>query len=57
MLKRFNMNNAKPVTVPFVAYFKLFADISPKTDEEIEHMSNISYLSVVGSIIYAIICT
>ncbi|KAF2303916.1 hypothetical protein GH714_024506 [Hevea brasiliensis] len=32
VLKRFNMNNAKPVTVPFAAHFKLSKDMSQKTD-------------------------
>ncbi|KAF2283669.1 hypothetical protein GH714_013649 [Hevea brasiliensis] len=53
MLKRFNMNNAKPVTIPFAAYFKLSADMSPKTDEEMEHMYSVPYSSAVSSIMYA----
>ncbi|KAF2283723.1 hypothetical protein GH714_014570 [Hevea brasiliensis] len=56
VLKRFNMNNTKPVTVLFTAHFKLSTDMSPKTDEEMEHMSNVSYSSAVGSIMYAIVC-
>ncbi len=51
------MNNAKPMTVPFATHFKLSADMSPKTDEEMEHMSSVPYLSAVGSIIYAMVCT
>ncbi|KAF2298919.1 hypothetical protein GH714_029104 [Hevea brasiliensis] len=57
VLKRFNMNNAKPMTAPFAAHFKLSADISLKTDEEMEHMSSVPYLSAVGSIIYTMVCT
>ncbi|KAF2321259.1 hypothetical protein GH714_037815 [Hevea brasiliensis] len=57
VLKRFNMNNAKPMTIPFAAHFKLFANMSSKIDEEMEHMSHIPYSSVVGSILYAIVCT
>ncbi|KAF2302149.1 hypothetical protein GH714_032974 [Hevea brasiliensis] len=38
------------MTVPFAAHFKLSTDMSPKTDEEMEHMSSIPYSSVVGSI-------
>ncbi len=57
VLKRFNMNNAKPVTVPFAAHFKLSADMSPKTDEEMERMSSVPYSSAVGSIMYAMVCT
>ncbi|KAF2293081.1 hypothetical protein GH714_036342 [Hevea brasiliensis] len=50
VLKRFNMNNAKPVTVLFAAHFKLSVDMSPKIDEEMEHMSSVPYSSAVGSI-------
>ncbi|KAF2308163.1 hypothetical protein GH714_036058 [Hevea brasiliensis] len=53
VLKRFSMNNAKSVTVSFVAHFKLSAEMSPKTDEEMEHMSSVPYSSAVGSIMYA----
>ncbi|KAF2286317.1 hypothetical protein GH714_013784 [Hevea brasiliensis] len=51
------MNNAKPITVPFAVHFKLFTDTSPKTDEEMEHMSSVPYSSAVGSIMYAMVCT
>ena len=57
VLQRFNMNNSKPVTVPFAAHFKLSADMSPKTNEEMEHMSSVPYSSAVGSIMYAMVCT
>ncbi|KAF2301408.1 hypothetical protein GH714_023842 [Hevea brasiliensis] len=57
VLKRFNMNNAKPVTVLFVPHFKLSKDMLPKTDEEMEHISSVPYSSVVGSIMYALVCT
>ncbi len=57
MLKRFNMNNAKPVTIPFAAHFKLSADMSPKIDKEMEHMSSIPYSTAISSIMYAIVCT
>ncbi|KAF2308887.1 hypothetical protein GH714_022772 [Hevea brasiliensis] len=35
-LSVFNMNNAKPVTIPFAAHFKLFAECHKKTDKEME---------------------
>ncbi|KAF2294751.1 hypothetical protein GH714_016024 [Hevea brasiliensis] len=47
------MNNAKPVTIPFAAHFKLSADMSPKIDKEMKHMSSVPYSSAVGSIMYA----
>ncbi|KAF2292342.1 hypothetical protein GH714_020361 [Hevea brasiliensis] len=51
--KRFNMNNAKPVTILFAAHFKLSIDMSPKIDEKMEYMSGAPYLSIVGNIMYA----
>ncbi|KAF2293037.1 hypothetical protein GH714_035575 [Hevea brasiliensis] len=51
VLKHFNMNNTEPVTILFATHFKLSADMSPKTDEEMEHMSSIPYSSAVGSIL------
>ncbi|KAF2302947.1 hypothetical protein GH714_011739 [Hevea brasiliensis] len=49
VLKHFNMNNAKPMTVPFATHFKLSIDMSPKTDEKIEHISSVPYSSVIAS--------
>ena len=57
VLQRFNMNNAKSVTVSLAIHFKLSADISPKINKEMEHMSSVPYSSIVGSIIYAMVCT
>ncbi|KAF2323193.1 hypothetical protein GH714_034015 [Hevea brasiliensis] len=51
------MNKSKPVIVSFAAHFKLYIDISPKIDEEIEHMSSVPYSSTVGSIMYVIVCS
>src|SRR5436190_17999813 len=57
VLQRFNMSESKPVTIPFAAHFKLSSDLSPITEEEAEHMSSVPYLSAVGSIMYAMVCT
>lgn len=57
VLKRFNMTGAKPVSVPFASQFKLSTDMSPKTDKEMEQMSNVPYSSAIGSIMYAMVCT
>ncbi|KAF2291596.1 hypothetical protein GH714_025996 [Hevea brasiliensis] len=48
VLKRFNMNNAKPVTVSFAAHFKLSADMLPKTDEKMEHIVVSRYVACLG---------
>ena len=51
------MTSAKPVSVPFASHFKLSADMSPKTDEEMEQMSSVPYSSVMGTIMYVVVCT
>ena len=51
------MNNAKPITVPFAIHFKSSADMSPKINEKMEHMSSIPYLSAMGNIMYAMVYT
>ncbi|KAF2286058.1 hypothetical protein GH714_009995 [Hevea brasiliensis] len=43
------MNNAKPVTVPFAAHFKLSAEMSPKQIKDGAHVQCFLF-SAVGSI-------
>ena len=57
VLKRFNMQNAKPVSTPFAIHFKLIKEMCPKTHEEMEYMSKVPYASAVGSLMYAMVCT
>ena len=38
VLERFGMQNAKPVSTPLVAYFRLLASMSPQNDEEKEQI-------------------
>jgi phosphoribosyl-AMP cyclohydrolase len=57
ILQRFNMQECKPVKVPIVVGVKLFVDQCPKTHEEEEDMSHVPYVSVVGSLMYAMVCT
>jgi len=51
------MHNAKPVHVPLPEHFKLSKMQCPKNEEEKEEMSKVPYSSVVGSLMYAMICT
>ena len=46
------MNNSKPVSTPLANHFKL-----PKTDFEKDEMSKVTYASVVGCLMYAMVCT
>ena len=51
------MNEAKPVSTPLGSHFKLSKEQSPKTKEERDHMSTMPYVSAIGSLMYAMVCT
>ena len=55
VLSRFRVNDAKPRTTPLVNHFKLSTEQSPKTAEERDHMTLVSYASAVGSLMYAMV--
>ena len=57
ILQRFNMQECKLVRVCIHVGVKLFADQCPKIQEDEDGMSCVSYASVVGSLIYAMVCT
>ena len=57
VLRRFNMHNAKPVSTPLAAHFRLSSDLCPDSDDEIEYMSRVPYSSAVGSLMYAMVCS
>ena len=51
------MQECKPVKVPIPIGVRLSAEQYPKTQEEEEGMSHVPYASVVGSLMYAMVCT
>ncbi|GLJ31516.1 hypothetical protein SUGI_0632490 [Cryptomeria japonica] len=57
VLKRLNMQDAKAVSTPLASHFKLTKEMCPKAQEKVNKMSNIPYSSVVGSLMYAMVCT
>jgi hypothetical protein len=57
VLERFSMKNVKPVSTPLVNHFRLSTSQCPKTIEEIEGMSKVPYASVVGCLMYVMVCT
>jgi len=57
VLQRFNMDQSKPVGTPLATHYKLSLNESLKTKKEVEHMAHIPYSSVVGSLMYAMVCT
>nr|KYP64459.1 Retrovirus-related Pol polyprotein from transposon TNT 1-94 [Cajanus cajan] len=57
LLQSFLMENCKPVSTPLATHFKLDVRTLPSTDEEKEYMNTFPYSSVVGSLMYAMVCT
>jgi hypothetical protein len=57
VLERFSMENAKPVSTLLANHFRLSISQCPKTVEETEDMSKVSYASAVGCLMYAMVCT
>jgi hypothetical protein len=54
ILKRFNMEDCKPVATPMQAGVKLTKDMCAKSAEDIQEMKNVPYRSAVGSLIYLV---
>ena len=58
VLHRFGMNDGtKPVSTPLASHFKLKSTMSPSTDDEFNYMAKVPYASVVGSLMYCMVCT
>ena len=51
------MSQAKPVSTPLAAHFRLSTSSGPVDTEEERYMSTVSYACVVGSLMYAMVCT
>ena len=43
VLKRFNMQNEKPISIPLASHFKLSKEVCPKTQEEMADMSKVCW--------------
>ena len=59
MIRRFNLTNARTVTLPIARHFKLSTANSP-SETDIEHqlqMENVPYNQAVGSLMYLMIST
>jgi hypothetical protein len=49
--------NTNSTTTPSVPHFKLSAVMFPSIDEERDYMAHVPYANLVGSLIYAMVCT
>lgn len=56
VLHRYHMLDAKPVSTPLAAHFRLSSALCPESDEDIEYMSRVFYSSAVGSLMYVMVC-
>ena len=58
VLERFCMDDkTKPVCTPLTPYFKLSSSPCHLSQEERDYMARVPYTSVVGSLMYAMVCT
>lgn len=57
VVKWFNMDDAKPTSVPLAAHFRLSSTQSPDTIEDKEQVMKVPYANAIGSIMYAMVCT
>ena len=55
--KRFNMIDAKLVNIPLGGHFKLSEAQTLITEDEKVLMSDASYASIIGSLMYDMLCT
>ena len=51
------MENAKDLNTPLPSHLKLTKEMCPKTQKEEDKMSKVPYASVLGSLMYAMVCT
>ncbi|KAL9271103.1 Retrovirus-related Pol polyprotein from transposon TNT 1-94-like protein [Drosera capensis] len=57
MLERFSMQDAKATCTPLGAHFNHTKKQSPKTNKDNTEMARVPYASIVGSLMYAMVCT
>ncbi|XP_075092013.1 secreted RxLR effector protein 161-like [Nicotiana tabacum] len=51
------MRTRSRLATPLAPHFKLSASMLPKNEAEREYMSRVPYVNVVGSLMYAMVCT
>jgi len=57
MLEMFNMAEARLITTPLAGHFRLSSSQCPNSQEDEDEISRVPYASVVGSLMYAMVCT
>ena len=57
VLNIFNMVEIKPMSIPLASHFWLSKDQSPSTKQKQVYMAKVSYASIIGSLMYVMVCT
>ena len=58
VLEKFGMNDkTKLICTPLAPHFKLNSSSCPISQEERDYIARVTYASVVGSLMYALVCT
>lgn len=57
VLCRFNMHDSKPLNTPLTTHFRISSALCPTLDDVVAYMNHVPYFRVVGSLMYAMICT
>ena len=57
VLERFNMSKAKAVCSPLTGHLKLSSKQCPISEKDMKEISKVPYASVVGSLMYVMVCT
>ena len=57
VISRYQMTDARSVSIPLANHFKLSREQMPKTEEDKREMSRIPYANIVGSVMYLMICS
>ena len=57
IMKRFNMQDCKPIKVPIHVGTKLYVDQCPKSQEKIEYMTHVPYANAFDSLMYVMVYT
>ena len=57
ILRRFNMQDYKSISITLPINFKLFSSMCPNNEAEMNEMSRVPYTSAMESLMFAIIST
>ena len=57
VLERFNMSNSKSISTPLGGHLKLSSQQCPTSEKEKKEMKKITYASVIGNLMYAMVYT